>query len=180
MAQRTKVEPNTTDNSNKNKKKSIEQFLRIFCYTHKSESSRGLIRETSSDRLWEQMQRHTATFFQSLWNPEEGWREGRICRSRGFEDTKITQPTESTQQSSQGLTDTETAITEPAWLCIKSSAYVLWLLSWGILWDSKHQECFFLPAFWTLSSYWVASSNCDMRVFLVLLHLVMPYTLLLI
>jgi len=47
-------------------------------------------------------------------NPtEEGG--GRITGTRGVEDTMRIWPTESTKQDSQGLTETEATITEPAW-----------------------------------------------------------------
>ena len=71
MAQRTKVEPNTTNNTNKNKKinEIVRKDILLYSYTHKSESTQGLIRETSSDRFWEQMQRHTTKYFEELVEP---------------------------------------------------------------------------------------------------------------
>jgi hypothetical protein len=51
---------------------------------------------------------------------------------RGIKDTRRTWPTESTKQGSQGLTETEMTVTEPAWVSARSSAYTLWLLAWGV------------------------------------------------
>lgn len=41
-------------------------------------------------------------------------REGRIVGARGVEDTRRTQPTESTKQGSEGLTETKAGVREPA------------------------------------------------------------------
>lgn len=62
--------------------------------------------------------------------PGTMWKWGeRIVRAREVED-----PGESTKQSSWGLAETEEAIMEPAWVCTRSSPYVMWLFRF--LWDS--------------------------------------------
>lgn len=56
------------------------------------------------------------------------WRGGgKIIGVRG---TWITWPNKSTKQGSYQLTEAETASTGHAWICIRSSAYILWLLAW--------------------------------------------------
>jgi hypothetical protein len=76
------------------------------------------------------MQRTTLEHHAELRGPHG--REGeRIVGARGVKDTRRTSPTESTKQSSQGFTETEAAITDPAWVCARSSAYMLWLFSFG-------------------------------------------------
>lgn len=54
-------------------------------------------------------------------------RRGRIAGARGVKDTRRMWPTGSTE-GSQGLTETEVAITEPAWVSTRSSANVVVLL----------------------------------------------------
>lgn len=48
-----------------------------------------------------------------------------IVGVRAVKDTRRRPPTGSTKQGSQGLTETEAAIVEPAWICAGSSAYVM-------------------------------------------------------
>lgn len=54
---------------------------------------------------------------EELWELEGGKTAGERC-------------TESTKQGSGGFTETGSAITEPAWVCARSFAYILWLLAW--------------------------------------------------
>lgn len=44
-------------------------------------------------------------------------RGGRIVGTRGVEDNRRTQSTEPIKQGSQGLTEPEVAIPQPAWVC---------------------------------------------------------------
>ena len=46
-----------------------------------------------------------------------------------------TGPMESIEHGYWGLTEAETAVTEPAWVCTKCSAYTLWLLSLEFMWN---------------------------------------------
>lgn len=55
-------------------------------------------------------------------------KEGKIYMK--CKDTRRTQPIESNKQDSQGLTETEEVVKEPAWVCTRSSAYTIWLLAW--------------------------------------------------
>ena len=58
---------------------------------------------------------------------------GQIVGDRGDEGTRRMWSTESTKQGSWGLTETEAAITEPAWVYARSSAcMVVSLVFW---WD---------------------------------------------
>jgi hypothetical protein len=52
----------------------------------------------------------------------------RIVRVKGVEDTRRTQPTESTKYDSKGPIETEGAITESSGVCTRSSVYKLWLI----------------------------------------------------
>lgn len=49
----------------------------------------------------------------------------KILGAKGMEDTRRTQPTESTKQGAYGLTETEAACTGPAGVCIRSLLYVV-------------------------------------------------------
>ena len=51
--------------------------------------------------------------------------EERSQDSEGMEDTKRTWTTESTKQGSNLHTETEAASTESAWICTRSSVYLL-------------------------------------------------------
>lgn len=55
-----------------------------------------------------------------------GTPQKRKCVSQRGEDTRRTRPSRSTEQSSCELTETEAAHTRPAWVCTRSSVYVLW------------------------------------------------------
>ena len=62
------------------------------------------------------------------------WKKGRKdCRSHGVQDSRKTWPTESTKQ---GLTETQVAIMEPAWVCARSSYMLCLLASLIFLWES--------------------------------------------
>lgn len=50
--------------------------------------------------------------------------------SRGVTNTMTVCPAESTKQGSWRLTKNKATISESARICVNSSAYVLWLLSW--------------------------------------------------
>lgn len=66
---------------------------------------------------------------QRLGSPvEEG--EEILQESEGMEVTRRVWPTESSKQSSCGLTETQGASTCSAWVCPSSSAHMLWLLAW--------------------------------------------------
>lgn len=57
-------------------------------------------------------------------NPQE--RRGKIVgATEEEEDSQRTRSTESAKQGLRGLTETEAETTEPAWVCAKSSAYML-------------------------------------------------------
>ena len=86
-------------------------------------------------------------------------------------------PLESTKQGSLGISKTKAAITEHAWVCARSSTYMLWLLvscfsetpdngRWGVcIW------CLLLRSFF---SYCIASSRLDVRIY-VLFYLLLLY-----
>lgn len=52
----------------------------------------------------------------------------------------------SAKQGYEEITETKTAIREPAWVCTGPSAYILWLSSLGVVWDVSDS----LPALGTL------------------------------
>ena len=64
---------------------------------------------------------HSKTFGETLKR-----RGGRTLGASDVEDTTRAQPTELNKQGSMGITETET-ITEPAWVCTRFSAFILWL-----------------------------------------------------
>jgi hypothetical protein len=55
-----------------------------------------------------------------------------------MEDTRRTWPSESTEQSSCELTETEAASSWPTGVCTRLSTYILWLL---VLWFYGIPEC---------------------------------------
>lgn len=76
----------------------------------------------------------------SLENPgEEG--EERLWESTEMEETQRTRPTESTKQVLYGLTESEVTYKRPTSVCIKSSAYMLWLFVWCFCWTPKSRSC---------------------------------------
>lgn len=98
-------------------------------------------------------------------NPaEEG---GGIVGSRGVMNTMTVCPAESTKQCSWGLTKNKATISESAWICAKSSAYVLWLLSW-CFGENPDSESWGVAGYYLLLgplfSYWAALPSLDVRV----------------
>lgn len=60
--------------------------------------------------------------------------------TKDVKDAQRRRSAESTKQGSQGLTKTEGAIMEPAWVFTKSSAYMLQLLAWGLEGNPDHRS----------------------------------------
>lgn len=87
-----------------------------------------------------------------------------------MEDTTRTWPTELTKQSSQEVTETKRAITEPACVCMRSFAYMLCFALFltggfvGLLTAAMGVSLNLFPALGTFISYWVATPTLDMRV----------------
>jgi hypothetical protein len=63
---------------------------------------------------------------ESLGNLMEEDAEG-VWESKWIEETRITRPFKSTEQSSYELTETEAASTKTGRVCTRSSEYILWL-----------------------------------------------------
>ena len=127
----------------------------IFSDSHESVSYPGIIREASSSSRWEQMQRPIARYFvkrESKWeisnkSPSLGTQEirqkkkGTDCESQREERKR---PCESAKQGAYEITETGATSTEPKWVCIRYSAYILLLLAYYFyiiaislqLWDS--------------------------------------------
>lgn len=112
-------------------------FLMIFYYIHRMVSCTVVIREASSGRRCEQVQRSIVrhyperkpkleVFIGSLavetGTVEEG--EARVQVSEGMEDIMRTWHSESTKQASRGLTETEAAIIRHARASTRFSACV--------------------------------------------------------
>lgn len=79
------------------------------------------------------MEAGAQTYSQTLgeaWGTQQKTR-GRIVGMRGFKDTTRTLSTTPTREGTKGFTEIETATAEPAWVCIRSSAHMLWLFSLG-------------------------------------------------
>lgn len=113
-----------------------------------------------------------------FWEPSLRW--GRSVGARGVETTGRSQPqsSESTEQSSQGISETEAVAAELAWVCARSSAWMLRLLAWvleGLLTLGLGVSITLLPApeilFHPLGC--LAQPWCECLC-LLLLHLLLP------
>ena len=85
IAQRPRIEPNTTGKKNQSINQSINQSMKwclmIFCYTHQMVPNPVVTREASLSNWWKQMQRPTVKHLDGA--REILWKRGRKeCRSQ--------------------------------------------------------------------------------------------------
>lgn len=150
----------------------------IFGYTHRPVPFQVILRTAFSSSRWVQMQRPMARHYvnresnlqvsiKSLPSEiRESFRKGgrKIASTRGMEDTRRIRPSELTKQGTYDLKEIQAANTGLTWVCTRSSAYILYLIT-QLLYVTPDCENKYVSALRTLFLLWVAVFSFDMIAF---------------
>lgn len=154
----------------------MKWFLMLFCHSYISVPFPVEASSSSSWSGWHDSQPDTMQSLNWKFPPVPSPHGGGGLGVRGNGGHKRTWTIEYTKQVSHGLIETETANRGPAWVCTRSSTYMLWLSAWCFCGNpnsgNRHISDFF-STLEPLFSYWVALLSLYMRDFPCLIVLVL-------